>query len=109
VLGEHPTAFAYLLEALERVAVSPLEVAIVGTPGAPDTEALHDELRGRLLPASVRVTAAPGVGAHVTPLLADRAAIDERATAYVCEHFACREPVTDPTALRAQLDAALAR
>ena len=86
----------------------PLEVAIVGTPGASDTEALRDELRHRLLPASVRVTAAPGVGADVTPLLADRSAVGGRATAYVCERFACREPVTDPAALRAQLDAALA-
>ena len=109
MLGEHPTAFAYLLEALERVSAPPLEVAIVGTPGAPDTDALHDELRGRLLPASVRVIAAPGVGADATPLLADRAAIGGRATAYVCERFTCREPVTDPAALRAQLDAALAQ
>ena len=30
VLGEHPTAFAYLLRAVERVVTTPLEVAIVG-------------------------------------------------------------------------------
>jgi len=41
------------------------------------------------------------------PLLAGRAARDVP-TAYVCEHYACREPVTSPDALRAQLDAALA-
>ena len=41
------------------------------------------------------------------PLLADRPARDAP-TAYVCEHYACREPVTTPDALRAQLDAVAA-
>jgi uncharacterized protein YyaL (SSP411 family) len=33
--------------------------------------------------------------------------VDGRATAYVCEHFACRLPVTQPEGLRAELDAVL--
>jgi hypothetical protein len=48
------------------------------------------------------------VGGDRTPLLAGRDPIDGRATAFVCEHFACRQPTTDPTVLRAELDAALA-
>ncbi len=108
VLGEHPTAFAYLLEALERVVRPPLEVAVVGDAGDPGRDALVAELRRRLLPGAVRVTAAPGDGADLTPLLADRPTLEGRATAYVCERFACRTPVTDPGALRGQLDAALA-
>jgi uncharacterized protein YyaL (SSP411 family) len=103
LMGEHPTAFAFLLEALQRVVRTPLEVAIVGEPG-PAREALVDVLRTRVLPATVRVTAAPGVGADLTPLLADRTAVDGEAAAYVCERFACRLPVTDPDALRAELD-----
>jgi uncharacterized protein YyaL (SSP411 family) len=70
--------------------------------------ALRREVSGRLLPASVSVAAAPGTGADYTPLLADRALVDGKATAYVCEHFACRHPVTTPEELRTQLDAALA-
>ncbi|MDQ1431198.1 MAG: uncharacterized protein QOF40_1800, partial [Actinomycetota bacterium] len=60
VLGEHPSSFAFLLEALERVVHPPLEVAIVGDTGDPGRDALLRELRGRLLPAAVRVTATPG-------------------------------------------------
>jgi uncharacterized protein YyaL (SSP411 family) len=108
-LGEHPTAFAFLLEAFQRFTMSPIEVAIVGDPKASDTAALRAELRGRLLPASVHVTATPGTATDdLTPLLADRVPVDGRATAFVCEHFACRVPTTDPGVLREQLDAALA-
>jgi len=107
VLAEHATAFAYLLGALERLVTPPLEVAIVGE-GSNGAEALRREVRGRLLPASVTVAGAPGTGADVTPLLEGRELVDGKGTAYVCEHFACRQPVTSPEDLRTQLDAALA-
>jgi uncharacterized protein YyaL (SSP411 family) len=34
-----------------------------------------------------------------------RTPVDGRAAAYVCEHFACRMPVTDEQELRALLEA----
>jgi uncharacterized protein YyaL (SSP411 family) len=79
-----------------------VEVAIVGTDGAA-RDALVDVLRTRLLPATVQVTAAPGVGTDLTPLLANRGDQDEP-VAYVCQRFACRLPVSAPEALREQLD-----
>jgi len=104
VAGEYPTAFAFLLEAVGRLVRPPLEVAVVGEPDDPARGALVDVLRRRLLPSSVRVTAAPGTGAELTPLLAGRAEGDGGATAYVCQRFACQLPVTDADALRDQLD-----
>ena len=53
------------------------------------------------------MTAPPGTGADLTPLLADRPLVDGKPTAYVCRHFACQRPVTEPAALSAQLDDAL--
>jgi hypothetical protein len=38
------------------------------------------------------------------PLLQDRKAINGQATAYVCQNFTCRNPVTDPEELRALID-----
>jgi uncharacterized protein YyaL (SSP411 family) len=108
LLGQHPTAFAYLLEAYERLVTPSIEVAIVGPPGDPATESLGAELRRRLIPASVHVTASPGTGSDLTPLLAGRDLGGGAATAYVCEHYACQLPATDPATLGAQLDAALA-
>jgi uncharacterized protein YyaL (SSP411 family) len=105
VLSEHATAFAYLLGALERLVTPPLEIAIVENG---DGNRLRREVTARLLPSSVAVSAPPGTGADLTPLLADRALVDGKPTAYVCEHFACRQPVTSPEELRAQLDDVLA-
>ncbi|HZQ76137.1 MAG TPA: thioredoxin domain-containing protein [Acidimicrobiia bacterium] len=108
-MGEHPTAFAELLGALERLVAPPVEIAVVGDPADPATTALVGEVRRRFLPRAVSVSASPGTGADLTPLLADRPLVGGRPTAYVCEHFACRQPVTDPGSLSAQLDEVLAR
>ncbi len=105
VLGEHPTAFAYLLRAVDRLVAAPIEIAVVGEDDA-ERAALVDELRHRLLPSVVRAVAPAGHGADLTPLLAGRTLVDGRATAYVCERFACRLPVTDTDALRAEIDRA---
>jgi uncharacterized protein YyaL (SSP411 family) len=101
----HPTGFAYAIAALERLVYAPIEVVIVGDASTPATRALRTEVAHRLVPASVTLTA-PDADPAI-PLLADRAARDVP-TAYVCEHYACREPVTDTDALGAQIDATLA-
>jgi uncharacterized protein len=106
-MGEHPTAFAELLGALERLVTPPVEIAVVGDPSDPATTALTAEVRRRFLPRAVSVTAPPGTGADLTPLLADRPLVGGKPTAYVCRHFACQTPVTDPDALAAQIDEAL--
>jgi uncharacterized protein YyaL (SSP411 family) len=106
---EHPTSFAHALEALERATTPPIEVAVIGEPDEPATEALWSQVTGRLLPASVVVRARPERGAaDLTPLLTDRELVDGRPTAYVCEYYACRQPATSPARLTAQLDEALA-
>jgi uncharacterized protein YyaL (SSP411 family) len=107
VMGEHPSSFAELLGAVERVVTAPVEIAVVGDPADPATAALVAEVRRRFLPRAVSVSAPPGTGADLTPLLADRPLVDGQPTAYVCRHFACQRPVNDPAALATQLDEAL--
>jgi uncharacterized protein YyaL (SSP411 family) len=108
VAGEHPTAFAYLLGAVERAAVPPLEIAIVGDPNDAATRALAREVQTRLLPDTV-VLVAPAGTVGVSPLLEGRALVDGKPSAYVCEHYACQRPVTSPEELRGQVDDALAK
>ena len=106
ILVEHPDAFTYLLAAVERALAAPLEVALVGD--GPELAALRREVLGRLVPNAVTLSAPPGRGGDRSPLLADRPVVDGQATAYVCERYTCRAPVTSPDALRSALDDALA-
>jgi uncharacterized protein YyaL (SSP411 family) len=104
-MTSQPTAFAHMLEACERVLTAPLEVAIVGPADDPRTRSLRREVHHRLLPATVTLTGPPS---DASPLLEGREARDLVPTAYVCAHYTCRQPVTSPEELRAQLDAVLA-
>jgi uncharacterized protein YyaL (SSP411 family) len=100
-----PSMLGHALCALHLYLGHPREVAIVGDPGAEDTRRLVAEVRRRFLPNAVLAVAAPGDrrAAEVVPLLRDRSTLDGRATAFVCERFVCRRPVTEPEELAAQL------
>jgi hypothetical protein len=105
VSTSHPNGFAHLLAAVERCVTSAVEIAIVGDRDDDRTKALQREVATRLLPASVTLT---GSADDPSPLLAGRSARDGVPTAYVCEHYTCRQPVTGAPELREQLDAVLA-
>jgi uncharacterized protein len=104
VLGRAPTGFGHALCALDLHRGPSLEVAIVGDPDAPGTRALLEEvLRERFLPNVVVAVAPPGVVPEGLTLLEDRPQLEGKPTAYVCERFTCKLPVTDPEGLRRQL------
>jgi uncharacterized protein len=102
-----PAAFGHALGVLDRVIGPHREVAIVGDPDDDDTRALAAEVTvRRYRPNLVLAVAGPGDDSarRSVPLLRERPTIGGSATAYVCEGFACRVPVTTPEALRDQLD-----
>jgi uncharacterized protein YyaL (SSP411 family) len=105
VMVQHPQAFGHVLGALD-FAISPVkEVAIIGQPASPATQALLTVVNRHYLPNSVLACAAPGDGQaiQIVPLLADRPLKEGRATAYVCQNFACQSPVNSPEELAALL------
>jgi uncharacterized protein len=104
-----PSGFGHALCALDAYLSAVKEVAIVGDPAAEDTRALVAEITTeRFLPNHVLAVASPADEASATrvALLRDRPQRDGRATAYVCERFHCRMPVTEPAALVEQLTSA---
>ena len=100
----YPSGFGYALSAADFLLATPKEVAIVGKDQADIAPFLAETWR-RYLPNKV---VAPAFGdyseaADLTPLLANRSVVKGLATAYVCEHFTCQEPVTEISRLTEQL------
>jgi uncharacterized protein len=105
-LVRYPTGFAQWLVAATFLVADPVEVAVVGDPLDPATEALLIPVWATWRPFQVLAAASPDqVATSVVPLLADRVAIDDRPTAYVCRGFVCDLPVTDAAALAERLPA----
>ena len=103
-LPRAPTAFGHALCALDLYLGPSREIAVIGDPEAEATQALLDEVtRARYLPNAVIAVAAPGTVPAGLTLLEDRPQIDGAPTAYVCERFACKVPVTRPDELRDQV------
>ncbi len=100
MLARHPLGFGQWLTALDYVLAGSHEIAIVGDLEAPDTLALLEACTDGYRPHQM---VAVGQGEAV-PLLRGRDSIDAQATAYVCENFTCRNPITKPAALRTLLE-----
>jgi uncharacterized protein YyaL (SSP411 family) len=97
IVAEHPHGFGHALQAIDFYLAPVREVAIVGDGAA--GEALARVIRGEYRP---HVVVAGGDAADV-PLLEGRGPVGGRAAAYVCEHFSCRAPVTEPGELATAL------
>jgi uncharacterized protein YyaL (SSP411 family) len=102
-LDRHPTSFAWWLVAADFALADVVELAVVGPPDDPATRRLLAPALAGFRPHRVLALSADPATSAV-PLLADRVALDDRPTAYLCRDFACRRPVTEPTDLAALLE-----
>ncbi|HEX5914272.1 MAG TPA: thioredoxin domain-containing protein, partial [Rubrobacter sp.] len=102
-----PGGFGRLLCALDLSTSETREVAIIGDPEAKDTRVLLETVYSGYLPNKVVAGRGPDddEAGGLIPLLAQRPAREGKATAYVCVHYACQTPTTDPEELSRQLDA----
>jgi len=100
-----PGGFGRLLSALDFHLSTPYEIVVIGDPDAPDARALLGAVYSDYLPNKVVAgrSESDEEAARLVPLLADRPKRDGKATAYVCVHYACQNPTTDPAELRTQL------
>jgi uncharacterized protein len=107
VAASHPHAVAHLLRAMDFHFASVKEVALVAPAAAngapPETlTQLADVVRAAFRPHLV--VAGGAEGSERPELMQQRNAVDGKPAAYVCEHFACQRPVTEPADLAATLD-----
>ena len=106
-MARYATMFGHLLGAADLAVHGGIEVALIGDPAAEDHRALARTVAARYVPSLV-LAGGPAGAAQGLALLEGRTPIDGRATAYVCRHYACEVPSTDPAILAAQLGAASA-
>jgi uncharacterized protein YyaL (SSP411 family) len=86
-----PTAFGWMLVALDQYLAPHREIAIVGAYDAPVA-------RAALAQAAPSDVVAFGPADDI-PLLSARTEVDGKPAVYLCERFACRLPITEPDAL----------
>ena len=112
LMSQAPGGAAYWLGVLDFYVSIPKEIAIIGPRDGADTVELVDAVFGRYLPNKVVVgldASGDGDGggtytdANGIPLLEARQKLNNRATAFVCENYACQLPVNDAESLAAQL------
>ncbi len=96
------SAYGWLLQQVEALAVEPREVAIIGEPG-PARDELATIARRPPRAGVTTVVAGPDHGDQV-PLLAGRGEVEGQPAAYVCRGMVCDRPVTDVDALAALLE-----
>ena len=97
-MGAAPGGFGQLLCGLSWYLDKPVEIALVGAREDAATRAMLDLIDGTFLPNKVVALHDPseedGRAEKLIPLLTNRPQIDGATTAYVCEQFVCRQPVT---------------
>ena len=99
----YPQGFGHLLQALDFHHARVREIALVGE----DTTALQRVVRAEFRPHVV-LAGGDGSDAGGIALLEGRGTLDGEPAAYVCENFACRQPVSQPEDLVALLSASTA-
>ena len=83
------------------------QIVVVGQRTAQDTQSLLAEAARHYRPFAVVVPVEPGTRQQelsaMLPFVGPMSLREGRAAAYVCHDFTCRQPVTEPEALAAQL------
>jgi uncharacterized protein YyaL (SSP411 family) len=97
-IRRYPSAFGLALCAIDFYLSSPKEIALIGA----DRDQLRELSRvvwATYLPNRVMARSSAGQGGELVPLLRDRAMLDGKPTAFVCENYTCNTPVTEANAL----------
>ena len=101
----YPSGFGRALCALDFYLGTPKEIALIGDPDLSQTRLLRNAVWQPYVPNKVVAQATPDDirSLKLIPLLRDRSLVNNSPTAYVCEHFTCSEPVTEPERIISQL------
>ncbi|MBI1879586.1 MAG: thioredoxin domain-containing protein, partial [Chloroflexi bacterium] len=102
-MSQYPGAFAHWLGALEFAIAPPKEIAIIGQIDGEDTKRLMQTVLLPYRPNQVIALISEGETAGHPELVENRPMQKRQATAYVCQNFTCKQPVTTVEDLEALL------
>lgn len=98
-IKEAPWSLPQMLCSFDAFLAPPKQVVIAGSIQNKDTQAMIKALHSRYQPNTLFLLADDAVNQHFLetkiPVLSNLKPIDGKATAYVCENFACKLPTTD--------------
>jgi hypothetical protein len=98
-LEESPVYSSLMLEALSFRLGPAREIVIAGDSDAADTRRMLELLCGKFMPNTVVLLhdedKADLALYEIVPFIKNRTAVEGKATAYVCENYACKKPVND--------------
>lgn len=105
LIYQNPLGFSNWLCALDFYLSTPKEIAIIGPRDNLKTSELLRTICTTWLPNKVVAAYDPSDLAPVSELklLENRQMINNQPTVYVCQHYTCQVPATDPASLGAQL------
>ncbi|MHC4124269.1 MAG: thioredoxin domain-containing protein [Planctomycetota bacterium] len=106
-LAQSPTSFTTMLRAVDFLLGPSQEIVITGAFQEADTQEMIKLIRGKFLPNAVVIfhdTGKEGKAIEkIAPFVVNQTAIAGKATAYVCENFACKKPTNDINELESLL------
>jgi len=105
LMPHSPLGFGNWLCALNLYLSTPKEVAIIGPRDNPATAELLHTLCAAFLPNKVVAAYDPTDPTAISDLalLKNRPMVNDLPTVYICQHYTCQTPVTDPAALTDRL------
>ena len=98
-VASYPLGYSHLMIALLFALAKTKEIVIVGDMHSQDAEGMIEVLNKSFIPEAVFIMKNTKVPdpyiSDIIPFIEEQHMINEKATAYVCENFACRAPITD--------------
>ena len=106
VMTRYPSAFGYLLCALDFYLSEPKEIAVVGDVESHEVRLFVEEVYSRFIPNKVFAgcAALDHAASEVIKLLADRPLVDGKPAVYVCRNYTCLAPATTAQELAVRLE-----
>ncbi|MBI4417929.1 MAG: thioredoxin domain-containing protein [Ignavibacteriales bacterium] len=106
-MKQAPSAMPQFLVAYDFSSSKPKQIILAGEPNHTDTQRLVTEIHRRFIPNKIVLAVSSenrGFLESMVPFVKTVQPIGGKATAYVCEDFACKLPTTDPKVLAGLLD-----